>query len=110
MPLKIKKLVGRHLVGQNVSAVLHQQGREYHAVKNDVVFADKVHQAGRRVLPPGFPILALKLLNGSHVAQGCVKPNVEHFSLGSLDRNGYAPVQIPRHGPRLQAVARVEPT
>ena len=78
-------------------------------MKYDVVFADKVDQAGRRVLPPGFPVGALELLGGGDVPEGCVKPNIEHFALGSLDRNGYSPIQVARHGPRLQAVAGVEP-
>ena len=109
LTLEVQEFVGRNLVGQNVPAVLHQNGRKNHAVKDDVVLADKVNEAGRGVLPPGLPVVALELLGGGDVAQGRVKPHVEHLAVGAFDRNRYAPIQIARHRARLQAVARVEP-
>ena len=43
--LEVKKLVGRHVVGQYVVAVSLEHGGEHYAVEHDVVFSDEVYEA-----------------------------------------------------------------
>ena len=82
-------------------------------MEHDVVFADEVHELGVVVLPPLLPcapalgVALAELLRVTDVADGCVEPYIEHFSFGTVDGNGDAPVEVARHGTGLQV--HVEP-
>ena len=77
-------------------------------MEHDVVLADEMDKACVLILPPLLPsapflrLLLAELLRVTDVADGCVKPNVEHLTLSSF--NGYrdSPVQVTRHSTRLQ--------
>ena len=110
---EVQKLVGRHVVGHNVTAVgLHHHGED-DAVEHDVVLADEMYQSRLLVLPPALPrtpalgVALAEFLRVRDVADGRIEPHVEHFSVGSLHGHGDSPVQIARHCPRLQV--HVEP-
>ena len=75
-------------------------------MENDVVFTNKMHQFGVFVFPVIFPVFALiqsPLLGSGNVANRSIEPHVEHFSIGTFDRHGNAPIQITRHGTRFQS-------
>ncbi len=82
-------------------------------MEHDVILADEVDQTCVWLLPPllpGAPALGLSLaqfLSVADVADGRVKPHIEHLAVGTLDGNGDAPVQIARHRTGLQTI--VEP-
>ena len=59
------------------------------------------------ILPPFLPRVGKQFLCIRDVADGCVKPYVEHLSFGSLYRNGDSPVEVAAHGARLKS--HVEP-
>ena len=111
--LQVQELVGRHVVGHHIVAMgLHHRGED-DAVEHDVVLADEVDEARVLLLPPLLPrapavgLGIAQFLGVADVADGRVKPHVEHLALGTLDGHGDAPVQVARHGAGLQPV--VEP-
>ena len=53
--LQIEKLVGGHVVGQDIASVGLEHGGEDEAVEDDIVLADEVDEARLRVLPPFLP-------------------------------------------------------
>ena len=83
-----------------------QHRREDDTVENDVVLADEVHHFRLLVFPVLFPV-GRQLLRGRDVADRRIEPDVQHFALGSLDRNGNPPVQIAAHGAGLEP--QIEP-
>ena len=111
--LKVQELVGWHVVGHDILAVSLHHHREDDAVEHDVVLADEVYQPRVLVLPPLFPVTPLLRLLGTqlhsvrHIADGGIKPHIEHLSLGALYGHGDAPVQVASHGAGLQV--HVEP-
>lgn len=50
---------------------------------------------------------SMQLLGVGDVADGGVEPNVEHLTLGSLNRHGHTPVEVTAHGTWLKT--QVEP-
>ena len=110
---KVEKLVGGHVVGQDVRAVCLEHGWEDDAVEHDVVLADKVNQARVLLLPPllpGAPALGVavaEFFGVGDIADGRVEPYVEHLALGPFHGHGNAPVEVARHGAGLQV--HVEP-
>ena len=104
--LQVEELVGRHIVRQHIVSVGLEHGREHNAVEHDVVLADEVHQPGLGVFPPLLPALGKKFLGVGDIADGGVKPHVEHLALGTLYRNGNAPVQVTGDGAGLQAAVQ----
>ena len=109
LPLQVQKLIRRHILGQNIPAVLHQNSRENQAVEDNVVLADEVHQAGVLILPPFFPIGPKELLGGRDITDGRVKPHVQHLAVGAFHGNGNAPVEVAGHASGLQAIAGIQP-
>jgi len=124
--LDVEKLVGRHVLRQDVLAVRLEHGRKHDAVKDDVVLPDEVDEA--RVLaflalfPVVFPALGAVLrvgpfFRGADVADGRVEPDVEHLALGIrhsvrfgyVGRDGDAPGQVPRNGALAQALVEPAP-
>ena len=105
--LQIQELIGRHILGQLIPAVGHEHGREDEAVEHDVVLADEVDNARVGVFPVTLPGVGQQFLGVADVADGCIEPHIEHFAVGPLNGNRDAPVQVARHGTRLQAT--VEP-
>ena len=57
--LKVKELVGRHVVGEDIAAVGLQHGWEHDAVEHDVVFSDEMDEARLGILPPFLPCAPL---------------------------------------------------
>ena len=110
---EVEELVGGHIVGHHIVAVGFHHRREDDAVEHDIILADEVDEARVLLLPPllpGAPALGLglaQLLGVADVADGGVKPHVEHLALGALDRNGDTPIQVARHRTGLQSI--VEP-
>ena len=74
-------------------------------MEDDVVLADEVHHLRILALPILFPV-GCEVLRRGDVTDRCVEPDVEHLALGTLDRNGNAPVQVAAHGTRLQAAVQ----
>ena len=72
-----------------------------------------MHQTGVLVLPPFLPcapalgVALAEFLRVGNIADGRIKPHVEHLAFGSLHGNGDAPVQVARHGAGLEV--HVEP-
>ena len=91
---------------------LHHHGED-EAVEHDIVLADEVNETGFLVLPPFLPtapflgFFVAEFLCVGDVADGCVKPYVEHLSLGSFHGYGYTPFQVAGHGAGLEV--HVEP-
>ena len=105
--LQVEEFVGRHVVGQDVAAFGLEHGGEHDAVEHDVVLADEMDEAGVLLLPPGFPGVRQQFLGVGDVADGGVKPHVEHFSFGAFHGHGDAPVEVAGYGTGTQS--EVEP-
>ena len=90
-----------------------EHGGEDQTVEDDIVLADEVDEARLRVLPPFLPrspargVGVAKLLGVGDIADGGVKPYVEHLALGTLHGHGDTPVEVARHSAGLQV--HVEP-
>ena len=86
---------------------------EHDAVEHDVVLADEVDKARRRILPPCLPCAPLlgvrvaQLLGVGDIADRRVEPYIEHLAVCPFNRNGYAPVEVACHGTWLEV--HVEP-
>ena len=106
--LQVEKLVARHVVGQDEGAFGFEHGGEHDAVEHDVVLADEVDEARIVGLPPLFPRVGEEFFGVGNVADGRVKPNVEHLALSAFYRHGNAPIEVAAHGTRLQS--HVKPT
>ena len=104
--LEVQELVGRDVLREDVVAVGLEHGREHDAVEDNVVLADEMHQPGLRILPPLFPTLREEFLGVGDVADGGVEPDVEDLALGTVDRDGDAPVQVAGDGAGLQAAVQ----
>ena len=82
-------------------------------MEDDVVFPDEMNQARSVVLPPllpcspAFGVALAEVFRVADIADGRVEPDVEHFSVGAFDGNGDSPVEVARHGTRLEV--HVEP-
>ena len=76
-------------------------------MEHDVVLADKVHEARVGAFPPQFPVVGPEILGVGDVADGRVKPHVEHFPLCPFHGHGDTPVEVAAHGTGFQA--HVEP-
>lgn len=91
-----------------------QHAWENEAVEHDIVLAYEVNEARLWVLPPLLPssealwLTVAEFLGVRYVADRCVEPHVEYLSLGSLYRNGDAPVEVAGHGAWLKV--HVQPT
>ena len=85
----------------------HQHSGEYDAVEYDIVLADEVYHLGIFALPILLPIGG-ELLGCRDIADGCVKPNVEHLTLSTLYGYRDTPIEVAAYGTRLQT--EVEPT
>nr|GFD49764.1 hypothetical protein [Tanacetum cinerariifolium] len=101
---EVQKFVGGHVVGQDIIAVRLQHYRENNAVENDVVLADKMHQLGAGVLPVFLPVVGEAFLGGRDVADGRIKPDVQHFTLRAGHRHGHTPVEVAGYGAGVQAL------
>ena len=104
---KIQKLIGGHVVGQDVGAFRFEHGGEDDAVEDDVVLADEMDESRFGVLPPLFPVVGQDFFCVGDVADGRIEPNVEYFSVGSFHGHGDSPVKVSTDGSRLQS--HVEP-
>ena len=90
-----------------------QHRREDQAVEHDVILTDEVDESCVGILPPFLPRAPLlwlsvaELLCVTDIADRCIEPNIEHLTLSTLHRHGDTPVEVTRHGTRLQI--HVEP-
>ena len=103
---EVQELVCGHVLGQDITAVRLQHRGEHDAVEDDVVLTDEVHHLGILALPIFLPI-GRKILSSRDITNRSVEPNVEHLTLGTLNRNGDTPIQVAAHGTGLQTA--VEP-
>ena len=82
-------------------------------MEHDIVLADEVHQPGLGILPPCLPASELlglgiaQLFGVTYIADGGIKPHVEHLALSTLHGYGDAPVEVAGDGSGMQAT--VEP-
>ena len=106
--LQVEELVGGYIVRQDVATLGLQHGGEDDAVEDDVILADEVDEARLGVFPPLFPVVGQQLLGVADVADGRIKPYIQHLALGTLHRHGNTPIQVAAHGTGLQA--HVQPT
>ena len=74
-------------------------------MENSVFLPDKMNHPGFRVFPVFFPFRG-QVFRGRDIPDRGIKPHVKHFSLGSLDWNGYSPIQVTGHRTRLQTVVQ----
>ena len=103
---QVQEFVGGDVVGKDIVSISLKHGREYDAVEHNIVLADKMHKPGVRALPPLLPALRQKFLGIGNIADGSVKPNVEHFALRSFYGDGDAPVEVTRYCTGLQATVQ----
>ena len=97
-------------------AVAEQHGRPDLGVEDDVVLAHEVVRLGVRLVPPGPPGVRVAAAPGpldgrGQVPDHRVEPDVDPLVRPvppAVERNGHAPVQVPRDRPRLQVVQEVE--
>ena len=102
---EVQELVCGHIFGQDITAVSLQHRRENDTVEDDVILTDEMYHLGILALPIFLPI-GRKVLSCRDIANRCVEPNVQHLTLGALDRNGNTPIQIAAHGTRLQTTVQ----
>ena len=76
-------------------------------MEHDIVFAYEVDDAGFGVFPPCFPSFGIDFLGVGYIADGRVKPHVQHLAVGTLNGHGHTPVEVAAHRTGLQA--QVEP-
>ena len=105
--LQVQELVGRHVLGQLVTALGHEHSREYEAVKHYVVLAYEVDNAAVGRLPVPLPRVGKQLFGVAYITYGCVEPHIQHLAFHAIDGYRDAPVQVAGHGTRLQVL--VEP-
>ena len=105
--LKVQELVGWHVLRQLVATLGHEHGWENEAVEHDVVLANEVDDAGVGGLPVFLPVVGPELLGVADVANGGIKPHIQHLALGALDGHGDAPVEVAGDSTWLKA--SVEP-
>ena len=74
-------------------------------MENNIILPDKMNHPGLRVFPVFFPFRG-QIFRGRNIPDRGIKPHVKHFSLGTLDRNRYPPIQITGHRTRLQTVVQ----
>ena len=83
-------------------------------MENDVIFSDEMDHSGVFLLPPFLPVaefLGLRLaelLGIGDVADGGIKPYVEHFALSTLYGHGDTPVEVTGDGTGFESA--IEPT
>ena len=105
--LKVKEFKCRYIIGKDIAAFLLQHGRKYDAMENNVVFTDKVYQAGFLILPPWLPVFSVffgPFTGGRDIADGGIEPNIQHFAVGIFKRYLNTPVQVPGHCTWLQTM------
>ena len=82
-------------------------------MEDNIVLTDEMDKACLGVFPPFFPwsvfigLGVAEFLGIGDISDGCVEPDVEHFSLGALHGNGDTPVEVACDGTRTQTA--VEP-
>ena len=104
---EVEKFVRRHVVGEDIRAFCLEHGGENDAVEDDIVFADEVNEARVGAFPPRFPRVGEQLFGVGDVADGGVKPHIEHFAFGTLYGHGNTPVEVATHGAGFES--HVEP-
>ena len=107
LAFQVEELVGGHVIGQLVTALGHEHGRENQAVEHDIVLANEVNDAGVAVFPVRFPVVGKAFLGVANVANGRIEPHVEHLALDTLDGHRNPPVEVASHRTGLQVL--VEP-
>ena len=105
---QVEEFVRRHVVGKDVGAFRLEHSWKDDAVEHNVVLADEVEQASVFRFPPFFPSVGEEFFGVGNVADGSIKPHIEHLSLCAFHRNGNTPIEVAAHGTRLQT--HVEPT
>ena len=76
-------------------------------MEDDVVLADEVQEARVFALPPLLPAVGQEFLRIGDIADGRIKPHVEHLALSALYGHRDTPVEVAAHSTGLQA--SVEP-
>ena len=75
-------------------------------MKYNVVLPDEMDQACLFIFPVLFPVRG-QLLGSRNITNGCVKPYIEHLSVGTFNGYGNPPVQIATYCTGMQSL--VEP-
>ena len=72
-------------------------------MKNNIILTDEMDHLRLGIFPPFLPTVGQQLLRVRDVADRRVEPDIQDFTLGSLDRHGNAPIQVAADRPGLQA-------
>ena len=101
---EVHEFIAWHVVRQNIS-MQFQHRRKYDAMKNNVVLTNKMHQFGIVVIPirlPVFLMIQRPLLGGTDISYWRVKPHIQYFSSGFIQRHRHTPIKVTRHRTGLQ--------
>ena len=82
---KVHEFVGGHIVGQYKTTLGHEHSGEDNAMKDDVIFSYEMNQFGILAFPvwgPVLPVLFGPFFGHGNVANRCIEPNVQYFSIG----------------------------
>ena len=105
--LKIEKLVGRHVVGQDIRPLGLEHRGEDDAVEDDVVLADEVDETCLGIFPPLLPRVGQQFFCIRYITNRGIKPDIQHLAVSTFHRDGYTPVEVTAHGTGLKP--HVEP-
>src|SRR5690606_13834630 len=111
VPFQVEKFIGRHVIRQDVLAVRMQYTGECDTLEYNIILDDKMYETSIIVriwllLTVFFSIVSsieVPLFGCGNVTNGGIEPYIQFFSLCLLKGHVDAPVEIPRHRPRLQA-------
>ena len=82
-------------------------------MEDDVVLANEMDEAGRRVFPPSLPRAELlwfsvaELFGVGDISNRRIKPHIQHFAFGPLYRHRDTPIEVAGHS--AWAKTAVEP-
>ena len=111
--LEVEELVGRYIIRHDIAAFCLEHRWEDDTMEDDVVLANEMNEAGRRVLPPSLPRAELlgfsvtKLFGIGDIADRRIKPHIEHFAFSTLHRYRDTPIKVAGHSAWAQTT--VEP-
>ena len=93
---QIQKFIGRNICRKDISMQFQHHWKN-NAMKNDVVFSYKMNQLRIIIIPIWFPIFVVvdgPLLGGGNISNRCIKPNIEHFTMGIFQWHLNSPVEV----------------
>ena len=105
VPFQVQKLIGRHIVRQDVRTFCLQHGGENDTMEYDIVFPDKMYHTGLRVFPIFFPLRG-QVFGGRNITNGSIKPYIQDLALCTFQRHRHAPIQVTGYRTGLQTVVQ----